>query len=169
MKKEAINIYLVDDDPTYANILEHVLKQDSENKINTKIFTSGEDCLKELKNSSPEIIILDYYLDRFSKNAANGLKILQSIKAIDSSIEVVMLSNQEKLEIAVSSIKLGAYDYVTKNETAYIRLKYLIRKIVNTTNLKKEMNRYEIWNWIIASICVLTILYFIYTHSTRHN
>ena len=51
---------------------------------------------------NPEVIILDYLLNGIVKNAMNGIETLDKIKAFNPDIPVVMLSSQDKIEVAVS-------------------------------------------------------------------
>lgn len=90
-----------------------------------KTFATGEQCVENL-SQSPDIIILDYHLDGIDKTAMNGIEALDKIKMFNSGIPVVMLSSQDKIEIAVNCMHHKSSDYVVKNETAFIRLQKII-------------------------------------------
>ena len=167
---QKFDIFLVDDDKTYLGVLEHTLKHDIGGNIRVlKTFATGEECISELKHqhSKPDIIVLDYFLNSATKEASNGVNILRKIKNINKDIQVVMLSSQEKLEVAVNTIKLGAHDYVIKNESAFVRISHLIKIIMHNVNLHKRMNRYELWNWIIAAIFLVSICLVAFYGATR--
>ncbi|WP_231557051.1 response regulator [Flavobacterium sp. AED] len=63
---------------------------------------------------NPDIIILDYQLDGIVENAMNGLETLDKIKAFNPQIPVIMLSSQDKIEVAINYIQYKAFDYVVK-------------------------------------------------------
>ena len=137
--KKKIKIFLVDDDPVYLKILEIQFLEHADLVIET--FATGELCLASLVNK-PDIIILDYHLDGVFLNAMNGIQTLDEIKKIDSEIPVIMLSSQDKIEVAISCMHHEAHDYVVKSETAFVRLKKIITHIFSYNNMKKELNWY---------------------------
>jgi two-component system, OmpR family, response regulator len=106
-----IKLFLVDDDAVYLKSLEIEFMQNADFSIET--FATGEECLLALSNK-PDVIILDYLLDGIVENAMNGIEVLDSIKAYDKDIPVVMLSAQDKIEVAVNCMRHQAFDYVVK-------------------------------------------------------
>ncbi len=134
-----IKLFLVDDDPLFLKSLEIEFLNHADFEVET--YSTGEICLKNLSHN-PDVIILDYYLDGIDKNAMNGIKTLDKIKSYNSDIPVVMLSSQDKIEVAVSCMHHRAYDYVVKSETAFVRLKKIISSIFSYRKMEKELNWY---------------------------
>lgn len=134
-----IKIFLVDDDAVFLKLLQIEFLQLDEFIIET--YPTGEACIKNLKNA-PDIIILDYHLDGIEKSAMNGLETLDKIKNINPEIEVIMLSSQDKIDIAISCMHHKAFDYVVKSETAFLRLQKIIENILHTKKIEKELNWY---------------------------
>jgi DNA-binding NarL/FixJ family response regulator len=91
---------------------------------------------------SPAIIILDYHLDGIDKKAMNGINVLDKIKSFNQNIYVVMLSAQDKIEVAVNCMHHGADDYVVKSETAFIRLQKIISFITQYKKVESELKWY---------------------------
>jgi two-component system OmpR family response regulator len=151
-------IYLVDDDRLYLNMLEHSLKRLAGAKTDLKTFVTGEECLREINETPPDIVILDYYLNSIRKDAMNGIKVLNQIKMANKSIQVIMLSNQEKLDVAVACIKSGAYDYIVKNDSALLRIRHHINLIQDHIDLRKKMRFYTNSNIILASLFMAFLL-----------
>ena len=151
-ENKTISVYLVDDDLLYLRLLEFGLSQSPAGKFAIKSFTSGEECLAQMEASKPEVVVLDYYLDSLQKNALNGMKILQEIQKKSTDIQVIMLSKQEKLEIAVNCLKSGAYDYIVKNESAVLRLGHEINLIAQAKDIRLKMGIYLKWNIILGSL-----------------
>src|ERR1035437_475944 len=100
-ERNAISVFVVDDNKSYLTMLAHYLHKHFKSKIQVDPFTNGEDCLKEIeKNPTVEVVILDYHLNAKSSKALNGLAVLKKIKEINSEIIVIMLSAEDKLKIA---------------------------------------------------------------------
>lgn len=139
MKNEKIHLFLVDDDAVFLKALEIEFLLQTDFKIET--FATGELCISSLKNK-PDVIILDYQLDGITKNAMNGIETLDKIKNFDAAIPVIMLSSQDKIEVAISCMHHGATDYVVKSETAFVRLQKIITEIFQYKKLEKELKWY---------------------------
>ncbi len=139
MNEKKILLFLVDDDPLFLKSLEIEFSQNTESAIMT--FATGEKCLENLSRN-PDIVILDYYLNSVDKNAINGLEILDRIKTANPLIPVVMLSSQDKIEVAVNCMKHQAFDYIVKSETAFIRLQKAITTIFHYQKIEKALSWY---------------------------
>lgn len=134
-----IKLFLVDDDAVYLKSLEIQFLDALQFEVQT--FATGELCIKNL-SENPDVIILDFHLDGIDENAMNGLKTLDIIKSINSEIPIIMLSSQDKIEVAVKCIQHNAFDYVVKSETAFLRLKKIITIIFLEKKMKQELNWY---------------------------
>jgi two-component system OmpR family response regulator len=135
--KNRIRLFLVDDDVVYLKLLEIEFMQNTDYTIET--YTTGEICIENL---SPDVIILDYHLDDIVKNAMNGIETLDRIKAYNPDIAVVMLSSQDKIDVAINCMHHKAFDYVVKSETAFLRLQRAITTICHTKKIEKTLNWY---------------------------
>ena len=140
MKTEVrTRLFLVDDDAVYLKLLEAEFLQHTDFAITT--FATGEQCMEKL-TEIPDVIILDYHLDGIDKTAMNGLETLNKIKAFNADIPVVMLSSQDKIEVAINCLHHNAFDYVVKSETSFIRLKKIVNIILRYRKLEAEMSKY---------------------------
>jgi two-component system OmpR family response regulator len=139
MKNKKIKLFLVDDDVVFLKLLEIEFRQFAEYEVET--FCTGELCLERLSNN-PDIIILDYQLDGVEKTAMNGIQTLDRIKAVNPEIPVVMLSQQDKIEVAVDCMHHRALDYVVKSETAFLRLQKIITVLSKYQKMEKELSWY---------------------------
>lgn len=134
-----IKLFLVDDDAVFLKMLKIDFEINTDYEIET--FPTGELCLKNI-NQKPNLIILDYHLDGIEKNVMNGIETLIKIKEKNSSIPVVMLSSQDKIEVAVDCMRHKAVDYVVKSETAFFRLQKTIADIFSNQKIQKELDWY---------------------------
>lgn len=137
--EKKILIFLVDDDALFLKSLEIEFTQNTESIIET--FPTGELCLKSL-SENPDVIILDYYLDSIENKAINGIETLDKIKVINPDIPVIILSSQDKIEVAVNCMKHQAFDYFVKSETAFIRLQKAITTIFHFQKIEKALSWY---------------------------
>ncbi len=136
--KNKISVFLVDDNEMFLKALELSLNDHFKSEIQIKSFSTGEDCLKAIlqnPKTAVDTVILDYHLNTEVGNAMNGIDILKKIKEINPGINVIMLSSEDKVKIAVDSLKYGAYEYVVKSETAFIRIQNSLKN-----SMEKEFN-----------------------------
>jgi two-component system OmpR family response regulator len=136
MNNNKVKLFLVDDDAVFLKALQIEFLQHADFVVET--FATGELCMEKLSDG-PDIIILDYYLDDIDTNAMNGIQTLDKIKAVNNEIPVIMLSAQDKIEVAVDCMHHHAFDYVVKSETAFLRLQKIITNIFHYRKLEKEL------------------------------
>jgi DNA-binding NtrC family response regulator len=134
-----IKLFLVDDDALFLKSLEIDFLQQADFDIET--FETGELCVEALTRN-PDVIILDYYLDSITKDAMNGIETLDKIKTFSPDIPVVMLSAQDKIDVAIECMHHKATDYVVKSETAFIHLKKIITNVLRFNKMEKELKWY---------------------------
>lgn len=156
-------IFVVDDDPMHAEMLKDHLCKMSDFSIT--VFSTGEDALKNM-HLKPNIIFLDYYLNSLVKEAQDGLEILQEIKKISPDTDVVMLSGQDKIEVAVDIMKYGAFDYITKGESAFYRAEKAVYNIYRYTKLKANAGTYKMLTLSLSAalVGVIVLVYFLYSN-----
>jgi two-component system OmpR family response regulator len=132
-------LFLVDDDVLYLSSLRIEFQQNS--NFNVQTFTTGERCIENL-SMNPSLIILDYHLDGTKPGAENGLQTLDKIRAFNPLIPVIILSSQDKIEVAVNCMRHKAYDYIVKSETAFVRLHKIIDTIFTLKKMEQELDWY---------------------------
>ena len=104
METQGINLFIVDDNKLLVAELKHYLKKKFGIGINILTFNDGESCLK-LVDKNTHIVILDYFME-----GKNGLEVLKLIKAINQKTEVIMLSSNVDIALAIETFKNGAKD-----------------------------------------------------------
>ena len=134
-----IKIFLVDDDALFLKSLEIQFLENADFSIET--FATGELCIKNL-DKNPDVVILDFHLDGIDKTAMNGIETLDKIKNIDTKIPVIMLSSQDKIDVAISCMHHKAFDYIVKSETAFVRLQKAISTIFKYQKIEKQLDWY---------------------------
>src|SRR6266542_5389107 len=140
MRKKYPLIFVVEDNKAYCKVVDFHLRHHGYE--NVMVLESGESCLNNLY-LKPDIIIQDYKLQGIS-----GLGVLQRVKSVLRFTEFIFLSSQDSVEIAVNSIKYGAFDYIIKDDVA---LQRLLQKIENIIRLQKLRKRYQLLKILIAA------------------
>ena len=138
--EKKIRVFIVDDDVIFLKLLKMDFLQYPE--YETISFPTGELCLEKL-NELPDVIILDYYLNGLDIHAMNGIEILDKIKAYNPDIPVIMLSSQDKIEVAIECMHHRAFDYVVKSETAFMRIQRIINSIARFKKMDNILNWYK--------------------------
>lgn len=137
--RKKIMLFLVDDDAVFLKLLEIEFLQQADFEIET--YATGELCLNNLSHD-PYLVILDYHLDGIDKKAMNGIETLDRIKLNHPDIPVVMLSSQDRIDVAIDCMHHKALDYVVKSETAFLRLRKIITSVFLYRKMEKELNWY---------------------------
>lgn len=130
MGKFITTIYVVEDNEFYANIIKQ--KLESYDHYQVSLFSNGSDFLNAIQ-SNPDIVVLDYNLPN-----ENGIEILKRINTFNDSIQTILLSGQDKVEVVVDAFKNGAKSYIIKGDNALVELEQTVANLANTTNLRKE-------------------------------
>jgi two-component system OmpR family response regulator len=159
--KEVKTIFIVDDDPAQSMMLQDYLSKYS--SFTTHIFNSGEECIKNL-HQKPQVIFLDYNFDKVGALAMNGIDILKEIKRETPETEVVMVSGQDKIEVAVNSMKYGAFDYVVKGESAFYRAENAIFNIIRRLKLQGQASLYKklAYFFALAFVVMVIVIFILY-------
>lgn len=157
-KKGKIRIFLVDDDPMYLKSLENELTENSSLEIKT--FPTGEAVISAL-HEKPDVIFLDYYLNSVDAKAMNGLQTLKKIKSTHSEQAVVMLTSQDRIEVAVNCMRNEAFDYIVKSEASAMRANNAIKNLFKYRALEKDARFYKITGLTTFAVVSLLILLFI--------
>lgn len=127
----AFKVFVVDDDEWYRKLLSHTLSLNPDFEVAT--FESGTQVLESLKER-PKLITLDYRLPDIK-----GEELFDQIKKFDPTIEIIMISEQQDIETAVSLLKKGAYDYLTKSEDIRDRLLHVVNQLGSSKALEKRV------------------------------
>ena len=162
-------IFLVDDEPIQNEMLKDYLSERF--LYNIKTFDNGEEAIRNL-NLNPEIIVLDYHLNAHRSDAENGVSVLKKIKEKSPATQVIMLSGQDKIDVAIDSMKYGAYDYVVKGETAFSRMENILNNVSELHRMKTINGAYKktiLFLSVVIGIIVIVALYlFFFTTAYTH-
>jgi len=162
-------IFLVDDEPIQNEMLKDYLNERFIYEIKT--FDNGEDMLQNM-HMNPEIVVLDYHLSAHKPDARNGVQILKLIKDKYPETQVIMLSGQDKIDVAIDSMKYGAYDYIVKGETAFSRTENILNNVSELHKVKTINKAYRktiaLLSIVIGLIILGTLYLYFFTDAFTH-
>jgi len=127
----AYNIFIVEDDDWYGQILQYHLSLNPDYKVN--LFKTAKECLSKM-SLQPDLITLDFSLPDLT-----GDKLFKKIREINPTVPVIMISSQEDISVAVNLLKIGVSDYLIKDEATKDLLWNSVIRIRETQKLKKEV------------------------------
>jgi len=131
-RSKKLDILIVDDDRNICKMIEASLRKERKYDIRTAL--NGEACLKSIQEQIPDLVLMDIQMP-----GIDGIETLQKIKQEDSRIPVIMMTAHGTIERAVTSMKLGAYDFITK-PFARDRLIVTVQNALLNSSLKKEVD-----------------------------
>ena len=123
-------ILVIDDEPILRDSLEIALKTSNYEVLTAR---TGEEGLEQFKNERPDLVLLDHWLP-----GINGDEVLRRIKEEDSEIPVIIMTAQGSIEMAVNSMKMGAFDFLVK-PFELDQVEGLIKRGLDRIRLKKEV------------------------------
>ena len=123
-------IFIVDDEQSISKLLSFWVKDKWGYEV--EIFPNSESMFKKMI-SKPDLILLDIMLP-----GLDGIETLRRIKQIDENLPVIMLSAQGRIDVAVDSIKYGAFDYFSKPIDQQ-KLELAVKNAIRNYDLVKEI------------------------------
>ena len=128
-------IFVVDDDPFYMQILNtHFSKlrlttgQGVEYSFRVRNFATGSSCIESL-NLNPDVILLDYNINKDCRNALGGRQTLDQIININPN-QKVMILNELNENLRGAFVENGLRDYIIKDEEAVSELNRLLKEVL---------------------------------------
>ena len=132
----SIEILIVDDNADIRNILNELIIDAG---YKTRLAANYNQALKEIDKKVPDVAILDVKLD---KGDNDGIELLSLIKSKNKDVPVIIITGHANVEMAVNSLKKGAFEFIEKpfDQT---RLLNFIKRAVENLNLKSQNKDYE--------------------------
>ena len=132
----SIEILIVDDNADIRNILNELIIDAG---YKTRIAANYNQALSEIDKKMPDVAILDVKLD---KGDNDGIELLSHIKSKNKDVPVIIITGHANVEMAVNSLKHGAFEFIEKpfDQT---RLLNFIKRAVENLSLKYQNKYYE--------------------------
>ncbi len=172
-KEKKVVLYFVDDDELHLKIIQGKFNTSSNYEFYS--YKTGEEFLdnlikKKIQKNIYQIVILDYYLNsNENSDAKNGIEILKIVKEIKPSIEVIMLSAMDDVNIVTTAMHYGAITFVKKNENCFTRIQNNINWIISQKDLESKKRSHRITRYfffvVLSVIIVASLLYIMVEYS----
>ena len=127
----SVEILIIDDNSDIRLILDELIKDAG---YKTRLAANFNQALTEIDKKLPDVAIIDVKLD---KGDNDGIQLLDHIKQKNNDIPVIMISGHANIEMAVNSLKSGAFEFIQKPFDKD-RLLNFVNRAVENFNLKKE-------------------------------
>ncbi|MGB1024806.1 MAG: sigma-54-dependent transcriptional regulator, partial [Paracoccaceae bacterium] len=125
------DILVVDDERDIRELVCDILQDEG---FSTRMAGNSDECMAQLQQELPALIILDIWL---KDSHMDGIDILKTVKRDMPEVPVVIISGHGNIEIAVAAIKQGAYDFIEKPFNID-QLLVVIRRAMETSKLRRE-------------------------------
>jgi len=129
MKHEVL---VIDDNFDIRNLISNILK---EKNYDVREAANYNQASFEIDKKLPDIAVVDVKLDKGENE--DGIDLLKKIKKLTDLVPVIMISGHANVQMAVDSLKLGAYEFITKPFAAEQLLNFISRAL-ESVSLKKE-------------------------------
>jgi len=129
-------ILIIDDNPDIRNILNDLILDAG---YKTRLAANYNQALKEIDKKLPDVAIIDVKLD---KGDNDGLELLSHIKQKNKDIPVIIISGHANIEMAIKSLKSGAFEFIEKPFDQE-RLINFINRAAENFNLKNRNKEFE--------------------------
>ena len=124
-------ILIIDDNADIRNILKDLIIDAG---YSTRVAANYNQALIEIDKKLPDVAIIDVKLD---KGDNDGIELLNHIKQKNKDVPVIIISGHANIEMAIKSLKSGAFEFIQKPFDQE-RLLNFVRRAVENYNLKKE-------------------------------
>lgn len=145
-----LKITLIEDDLLLREMIYDFLKKKYP-FATVSLYNSGEAAIEDLYVQQ-DLVLLDYNLSSKEPGRINGIDILKELKKKFPGMPVVFVSGQENPEIALSTIKHGAWDYIIKNDNIFNRLDVTLNQVLGEV---KESKRNTWLPWLIVGAAIV--------------
>ena len=124
-------ILVIDDNSDIRQLISSIL---IDNGLKVREAANYEQALLEIKKKLPDVAVIDVKLD---KGDNDGIELLKHLKKIDDDVPVIMISGHANVQMAVDSLKLGAFEFIQKPFSTERLLNFLKRALENV-ELKRD-------------------------------
>jgi two-component system nitrogen regulation response regulator NtrX len=125
------DILIVDDERDIRELIGDILRDEG---YETRLASNSEDCLKEINDQVPSLMVLDIWL---KDSGMDGIDILKHVKREHPDVPIIIISGHGNIEIAVAAIKQGAYDFIEKPFNID-QLMVVVGRAMETSRLRRE-------------------------------
>jgi len=124
-------VLIIDDEKDICFLISEIL---TDEKYRTFSAQNSDEAIANFNKNKPDLVILDVWL---SNSKLDGIEILKEFKKINKNIPVIIISGHGTVDLAVSAIKNGAYDFLEKPFNSD-KLIILSNRAIENSRLRNE-------------------------------
>ncbi|MBY0424213.1 MAG: response regulator, partial [Cytophagales bacterium] len=144
-------VFIVENESVKAELIHQFFEKNKHFEF--LYFRDSEECLNQLY-LHPMAVFIDYDLKTVDSHERDGLKILEEIQKLNHSTEVIFFSSEDHPEVAMDTIKHGAYDYVVINENRFRRMENILFNIEDHELTKKSNRRFKTLTYLAVGFVI---------------
>lgn len=129
------NILIVDDDPSIVAFLKRLAESMG---VDYHVALSDKQAQGHMESHPVDVAILDLNMP-----GSSGLQMLSQVKQIDRHVQVIIITGHGTVESAVQSLKMGAYEYLTKPFADAGLVERIVNRALEKVRLLKQLHNYE--------------------------
>lgn len=137
---DATTVLLVEDNPTFAKLVQLYLSKSDEGSFEIVWRTEGNEAIREAEtNNSIDVILMDYFLP-----GMNGLEITRELQTRNIDVPIIFLTVSKDVDLAVEVMKSGVEEYIVKEEITTPILPKTLIAVAEKKRLEREYAQLEI-------------------------
>jgi DNA-binding NtrC family response regulator len=164
MAKPNNRIFIIDGDAQRAEMLRKLVQDKF--KLEILSFTNGSDAMQNI-GMNPTYVLLDYNVERNGNGNVTGQELLKRIRQSNPDSYVVVMSSDDKIDVAADAMKAGAFDYVVNNPYAFLRIENNLGHIKRILRYRRTISTYGSVTVVLITLLLASIvgLFFIMQNS----
>lgn len=132
-----LTVIIVADNPLFSEMLRRSMEAGLKEDLHVETLTSASEFFRELEqdHTKPDVVVLDYNIDKTANKDESCKNAIGRIKKISSEIAVVVISDEEQMPEASKTLQYGANEYVTKDKFAFSHITNAVKNCLNPSQL----------------------------------
>jgi len=165
---QKLNVFILNDNLEVAGKLRRYLKKRFGNLLNISLFLNSRTCLNMMHGHQVDMVVVDDYLYERGSKGTPGIDVLKQIKDKSPATEVVILTSDENVGLAVEAMRVGVKEYIPNRMGAWHRVQNVIDRRISQP-IKYLIAEYGVTKFsiiflstfVIMGIIVLALRHFI--------
>jgi CheY-like chemotaxis protein len=139
MENSVARVLLIEDDPTYAKVVQHLLRKSQTGTYEVVWKADGEAALQELAgDTSFDLVLMDYFL-----SGQSGLDVVKQFAGRGITVPVVFLTTHKNFQAGMEAMRYGVEDYLVKEEVTDTALPRTLDAVLERVKVRNRLEQAE--------------------------
>jgi DNA-binding NarL/FixJ family response regulator len=132
-----VHITIVAGNPLFSEMLRKSMETMVEEKVEIHSLDNNESFLEELLDTDlkPDIVVLDFGLNKVCKDEDVCVKTLEKIKKITPDTSVIVMASEEEMNQGAKMLRYGANEFVVKDKFVFSHIANAVKSCLNPSHL----------------------------------